>query len=107
MTHAATIMGVTVVGGAITTFISALFMLACQLTFFGSMCTLIGGTIMFSLTYSLFFFMPLMALAGPSGETPTLTLTLAPHPSPSPLTLTPTLTPTFTLTHTHTLTQVR
>jgi len=83
VTHAATIMGVTVVGGAITTFVSALFMLACQLTFFGSMCTLIGGTIMFSLTYSLFFFMPLMALAGPTGESKPLFVRIAELVQPS------------------------
>ena len=31
------------------------------------MCTLIGGTIGFSIIYALFFFMPAMALLGPWG----------------------------------------
>ena len=63
--YAATVMGVTVLAGASTTFVSSLFMLPCQLTFFTDMCTLIGGTVLFSLTYALLFFMPLMALVGP------------------------------------------
>jgi len=70
--HAATTMGVTVVAGAMTTFCSALFMLPCQLTFFTDMCTLIGGTVMFSIIFALFFFMPLMALIGPEDTQPSL-----------------------------------
>ena len=66
--HAATIMGVTVLAGAATTFCSSLFMLPCQLTFFTDMCTLIGGTVLFSLLFALLFFMPLMALVGPEGH---------------------------------------
>ena len=69
---AATTMGVTVLAGSITTFGSALFMLPCQLTFFSKMCTLIGGTIGFSIIYALFFFMPAMALFGPWGESRSL-----------------------------------
>jgi len=65
--EAATTMGVTVIAGAFTTFTSALFMVPCQLTFFIRMCTLMGGTVGFSILYALFFFMPLMALVGPSG----------------------------------------
>lgn len=65
--HAVTMMGVTVVAGAVTTFCSALFMAPCQLTFFGNMVVLIGGTIMFSVIYALGFFVPLMALMGPTG----------------------------------------
>ena len=52
---AATVMGVTVVAGGITTFGCATFMFPCQLTFFSKMATLIGGTISFSLLYSLFY----------------------------------------------------
>ena len=48
----------------------------CQLTFFSKMATLIAGTIVFSLIYSLLFFMPLLALLGPSGELAPLTETL-------------------------------
>jgi len=68
LVHAATMMGVTVVGGAITTFCSSLFMLACQLTFFARMCTLLSCTIGFSICYAFLFFMPVMALVGPVGE---------------------------------------
>jgi hypothetical protein len=67
MAEAATVMGVTVLAGGVTTFGCACFMFPCQLTFFSKMATLIGGTIGFSLLYSLLFFMPLCALAGPSG----------------------------------------
>ena len=68
MATAAAVMGVTVVAGALTTFGCAFFMFFCQLTFFTKMATLIGGTIGFSLLYSLFFFMPLLAFVGPSGK---------------------------------------
>ena len=68
MEEAATVMGVTVLAGGVTTFGCACFMFPCQLTFFSKMATLIGGTIGFSLLYSLLFFMPLCALAGPSGQ---------------------------------------
>jgi len=68
MGTAATVMGVTVVAGAFTTFGCAFFMFFCQLTFFTKMATLIGGTIAYSVLYSLFFFMPLLALLGPAGE---------------------------------------
>ena len=66
--RAATVMGPTVVAGGVTTFGCACFMFPCQLTFFSKMATLIGGTIGLSVLYSLFFFMPLCALAGPTGE---------------------------------------
>ena len=68
VTHAATAMGVTVVAGCTTTLGSALFMSPCQFTFFTDMVILIGGTVGFSIIYALFFFMPLMAIAGPTGQ---------------------------------------
>ena len=68
LTTAATNMGVTVVAGGVTTLGSAVFMYACQLSFFAKMATLIAGTIAFSLVYSLLFFMPLCAVLGPEGE---------------------------------------
>ena len=61
-------MGVTVVAGGMTTFGAACFMFPCQLTFFSKMATLMGGTIGFSLLFSLLFFMPLCALLGPTGH---------------------------------------
>ena len=51
LADAATLMGTTVLAGAFTTFTSALFMVPCQLTFFTQMCTLIGGTIGFSIVF--------------------------------------------------------
>ena len=42
--------------------------LACQLTFFTAMGTLIILTVAFSLGYSLLFFMPLLRVAGPEGR---------------------------------------
>jgi len=68
LTASATNMGVTVVAGGVTTLGAAVFMFACQLTFFSKMATLIAGTIAFSLLYSLLFFMPLCAVLGPQGR---------------------------------------
>lgn len=65
---AATNMGVTVVAGGVTTFGSAIFMYACQLSFFSKMATLIAGTVAFSLLLSLLLFMPLCAVFGPEGD---------------------------------------
>jgi len=67
-TDAATIMGCTVLAGGVTTFGCSVFMFFCQLTFFTKMAILIGGTVAYSLLYSLFFFMPLCALLGPAGR---------------------------------------
>jgi hypothetical protein len=61
-------MGVTVVGGAGTTFGAGVIMFACQITFFEKFAVLIPLTIFFSLSYALFFFMPLCAILGPSGK---------------------------------------
>ena len=61
-------MGETVLAGAITTAGSTVFLLACQLTFFTAMGTLIILTVAFSLGYSLLFFMPLLRVAGPEGR---------------------------------------
>ena len=43
-------------------------LLACQLTFFTAMGTLIILTVAYSLGYSLLFFMPLLRVAGPEGR---------------------------------------
>jgi len=69
---AATSMAVTVVAGFTTTFGAAMFMSPCQLTFFTDMVILLGGTVIFSIIYGLFFFMPLMAIAGPRGKSRSL-----------------------------------
>lgn len=61
-------MGNTVLAGAVTTCGSGVFMFACQLSFFNKMAFLICNTIAFSLLYALFFFMPLLFVAGPGGS---------------------------------------
>ena len=61
-------MGETVLAGAITTAGSTVFLLACQLTFFTAMGTLIILTVAYSLGYSLLFFMPLLRIMGPEGR---------------------------------------
>ena len=61
-------MGETVLAGAITTAGSTVFLLACQLTFFTAMGTLIILTVAYSLGYSLLFFMPLLRVMGPEGR---------------------------------------
>lgn len=58
-------MGTTVLAGAITTAGSAMFMFACQMTFFYKMAVLISITIFFSLIYSLGFLISCMILFGP------------------------------------------
>ena len=65
MQDAVSVMGPTVVAGGITTLGCALFMFPCQLTFFTKMANLMAFTIIFSLLYSFFFFIPLLTLIGP------------------------------------------
>lgn len=66
-------MGPTVLAGAVTTAGAAIFLLLCQLTFFTQMGILILATIISSLIYSLFFYMPLLYTLGPVGEFGNLT----------------------------------
>merc|ERR1719277_1253862 len=61
-------MGVTVLAGAVTTLVAGLSMRFCQMTFFLQMSTLISITIVYSLLYTLFFFMCLLRVLGPEGE---------------------------------------
>jgi len=61
-------MGVTVLAGAVTTLVAGLSMRLCQMTFFLQMSTLISVTIVYSLLFTLFFFMCLLRLAGPEGK---------------------------------------
>ena len=63
--YACSHMGSTVVAGAVTTAGSGIFMLLCQLSFFVKMATLIVSTIIYSLTYAMCMFMPLLLLWGP------------------------------------------
>ena len=64
---AATKMGGTVVGGAVTTAGSGAVMWFCQMTFFTKMAVLITMTILFSILFSLFFFLPALVIMGPNG----------------------------------------
>ena len=70
--YAAETMGATVMAGAITTGGSALFMFACQMTFFYKMAVLICITIALSFVFSLGFFMSMIYIAGPQGRTGSL-----------------------------------
>ena len=65
--YAVETMSGTVLGGAITTCGAGLFMFLCVQSFFAKMATLIVFTIVFSVIYALFWFMPLMSLIGPEG----------------------------------------
>mmetsp|Transcript_51408 Transcript_51408/g.116915 ORF Transcript_51408/g.116915 Transcript_51408/m.116915 type:complete len:102 (-) Transcript_51408:210-515(-) len=58
----------TVLGGAITTCGAGCFMFLCVQVFFFKMATLIVATIVFSVVYALFWFMPLVAHFGPEGK---------------------------------------
>jgi len=70
--YATETMGATVLAGAITTGGSALFMFACQMTFFYKMAVLICITIALSFVFSLGFFMAMVFVAGPEGKTGSL-----------------------------------
>jgi uncharacterized membrane protein YdfJ with MMPL/SSD domain len=59
-------MGNTVVAGAVTTIGSGTAMAMCQANIYHKMGVLIIGTIAFSVVYTLFFFAPLCAVAGPT-----------------------------------------
>jgi len=61
-------MGVTVLAGAVTTLVAGLSMRFCQMTFFLQMSTLISVTIVYSLLFTLFFFMCLLRVAGPEHD---------------------------------------
>jgi len=58
-------MGITVIAGAITTFIAAIVMQLCQITFFHQMSTLMALTILYSVVYTLCCFMAILRIVGP------------------------------------------
>merc|ERR1711937_331184 len=66
-------MGGTIVAGAITTAGSGAMMFNCQLGFFYKMAVLISGTIFLSFTFTMLYFTPLLAAAGPSGSMGSIT----------------------------------
>jgi multidrug efflux pump subunit AcrB len=67
-TYAAEKMGLTIIGGAITTAGSGSMMFLCQMVFFFKMGLLVCMTILFSVIYSLGFFMALCVLWGPEHD---------------------------------------
>jgi len=67
-TYAAEKMGGTIIGGAITTSGSGCMMFFCQMVFFFKMGLLVCMTILFSVIYSLGFFMALCVLIGPEND---------------------------------------
>lgn len=60
-------MGATVFGGAVTTMGAGIMLLFCVMMFFVKMGTIMVATIFFSYCYAMFFFMPLLFVAGPEG----------------------------------------
>ena len=66
-------MGKTVMGGAITTAGSGVFMFPATMLFFNKMAYMITLTIVLSVWWSLFFFMPCLLLFGPQNETGNIT----------------------------------
>ena len=62
-------MGGTVFGGAVTTVGSGLMLFGCVMTFFTKMGTIMCLTIFLSYIFSMFFFLPLLAVVGPEEGT--------------------------------------
>jgi hypothetical protein len=58
-------MGISILGGAITTIGSGVFLMPCVIIIFHKMAIMIISTIMFSLFYSLIFFVTLTHICGP------------------------------------------
>ena len=65
MQDALTYTGISVLGGAFTTFIAGLFLYPCKISLFTKMAALLTGVIAFSLLWSLFFLMALCMILGP------------------------------------------
>lgn len=61
-------MGVSIIGGGITTFGAGLFLLPCTVSLFWKMGTLLIVAVIASLAYSLLFFSALCFFYGPEGE---------------------------------------
>jgi uncharacterized membrane protein YdfJ with MMPL/SSD domain len=64
MTH----MGISVVGGALTTAASALFLLFCQIEIFHKFGVIVVVNTFFSVVFTFFFFCALLATVGPTGH---------------------------------------
>merc|ERR1711871_1740780 len=66
--EALTVMGVTVLAGAVTTLGAGSFMFLCKMVFFTKMAFLMTATIIHSFLFALVYFMAILALAGPTGS---------------------------------------
>jgi predicted RND superfamily exporter protein len=62
-------MGISVIGGAVTTMGSSIFLFPCVVTFFDKMAILMLSTITFSLFFSVVFFVAILHAFGPQGTT--------------------------------------
>lgn len=73
--YALTYIGPTVIGGGLTTLLSASVLFLCTLKFFTKMATLLAMTVSLSVLHAMLFFVSLCAIAGPTngfGDIPTL-----------------------------------
>jgi hypothetical protein len=68
-TRAMTEMGISILGGGLTTLLASLFLFGTTLQFFYKFGVFMMITVSFSLVYANFFFLPLLALVGPQGDT--------------------------------------
>ena len=69
MRESLTYVGISVIGGAITTMGASIFLFFCKMTFFLQFGILMSSTIGFSLFWSLSVFPSIMFIAGPEGNT--------------------------------------
>ena len=69
MRESLTYVGISIVGGAVTTMGAAIFLFFCKLTFFLQFGILMSSTIGFSLFWSLFVFPSIIVIIGPEGNT--------------------------------------
>ena len=72
-------MGISIIGGAVTSFASAVPLLFAQLTVFNKFGIFIISIVSFSVLFSLFLFGSLAHLAGPTGKTGSLAKILCCH----------------------------
>ena len=69
MRESLTYVGISIIGGAVTTMGASFFLFFCKLTFFLQFGILMSSTIGFSLFWSLFIFPSVMFILGPEGNT--------------------------------------
>lgn len=72
-------MGISIIGGAITTFGSGAPLFLAELILFNKFAILISSTVLFSLIFSLLFFGSLAHICGPEGQTGSLKIIFCCH----------------------------